>query len=292
MKRKIIYYSSLVIFLITFIYSAFCLNKLNQDLDKKIRLDNEYKNFEKRFYNTINSVEDYRKYYNNDDIKAIIKIDSLDISSLILQGEDNDYYLSHLENNDSSIYGSLMLDYRTNLDTSKINIIYGHMSSSIVTPFKRLEEYLNYNFYDQNRYIEVVTDKSVYKYEIFSVVNISKNNNKYLTTNFINEQQYLDHINWLKEISKYDSDVILSSADQTLILQTCSSTNKDEFLLIAKGLSKNFGYKGDKKLIEDLIDFHYEWSQKPELADDVQCLTIREIAATIDAAPIGIISHN
>ena len=232
MKRKIIYYSSLVIFLITFIYSAFCLNKLNQDLDKKIRLDNEYKNFEKRFYNTINSVEDYRKYYNNDDIKAIIKIDSLDISSLILQGEDNDYYLSHLENNDSSIYGSLMLDYRTNLDTSKINIIYGHMSSSIVTPFKRLEEYLNYNFYDQNRYIEVVTDKSVYKYEIFSVVNISKNNNKYLTTNFINEQQYLDHINWLKEISKYDSDVILSSADQTLILQTCSSTNKDEFLLI------------------------------------------------------------
>jgi hypothetical protein len=58
---------------------------------------------------------------------------------------------------------------------------------------------------------------------------------------------------------------------------------KDEFLLIAKGLSKNFGYKGDNKLIEDLIDFHYEWSQKPELADDVQCLTIREITSTIDA---------
>ena len=63
--------------------------------------------------------------------------------------------------------------------------------------------------------------------------------------------------------------------------------SKAEFLQIAQGLSKNFGYKGEKKLIEDLIDFHYEWSQKPELKDDVQCLTIREIAATIDAFSKG-----
>ena len=57
----------------------------------------------------------------------------------------------------------------------------------------------------------------------------------------------------------------------------------EEFLQIAQDLSKNFGYQGEKKLIEDLIDFHYEWSQKPELKDDVQCLTIREITSTIDA---------
>lgn len=40
-------------------------------------------------------------------------------------------------------------------------------------------------------------------------------------------------------------------------------------------------------MIEDLIDFHYEWSKKPELKDDVQCLTIREIAATIDTISKG-----
>ena len=62
---------------------------------------------------------------------------------------------------------------------------------------------------------------------------------------------------------------------------------RDEFLQIAQGLARNFGYKGDPKLIEDLIDFHYEWSQNPEIADDVQCLTIREIAATIDAFSKG-----
>ena len=63
--------------------------------------------------------------------------------------------------------------------------------------------------------------------------------------------------------------------------------SKEELLEIAHKLSKNFGYKGREKLIEDLIDFHYEWSKKPELKDDVQCLTIREIAATIDAISKG-----
>jgi len=59
--------------------------------------------------------------------------------------------------------------------------------------------------------------------------------------------------------------------------------SRNEFLQIAQGLANNFGYKGDQNLIEDLIDFHYEWSQNPEIANDVQCLTIREIAATIYA---------
>ena len=63
--------------------------------------------------------------------------------------------------------------------------------------------------------------------------------------------------------------------------------SRDEFLQIAQGLANNFEYKGEQKLIEDLIDFHYEWSQNPDIADDVQCLTIREIAATIDAFSKG-----
>ena len=65
------------------------------------------------------------------------------------------------------------------------------------------------------------------------------------------------------------------------------SFTKEELLEIAKGLSKNSIYQDNSELIEDLIDFHYEWSQKPEFLDDVQCLTIREIAASIDAFSKG-----
>ena len=192
----------------------------------------EYSSKDKRFYNSVNSIDSYRKFYSNDDIKGIIKIESLDISSLIMQSDDNDYYLNHLENKEENIYGSLMLDYRTNLDNDKINIIYGHASESEITPFKRLEKYLNYDFYNNNRYINIITDTNEYKYEIFSVVNINKNNNRYLNIEFNNEQEYLDYINWLKNLSIYDSNIVLSSTNQILILQTCSSQKKDEFLLI------------------------------------------------------------
>ena len=192
----------------------------------------EYSSKDKRFYNSVNSIDSYRKFYSNDDIKGIIKIESLDISSLIMQSDDNDYYLNHLENKEENIYGSLMLDYRTNLDNDKINIIYGHSSESEITPFKRLEKYLNYDFYNNNRYINIITDTNEYKYEIFSVVNINKNNNRYLNIEFNNEQEYLDYINWLKNLSIYDSNIVLSSTNQILILQTCSSQKKDEFLLI------------------------------------------------------------
>lgn len=180
----------------------------------------------------MNIIEEYRKHYNNSDIIATIKINSLDINSLIVRGDDNEYYLNHLENKESSIYGSLMLDYRTDLDTSNINIIYGHMSSSNVTPFKKLEKYLDYDFYKNNPNIFITTDNKTYKYEIFSVANVEKTTYKHLYVSFNDEQEYLDQLNWFKDISKFDSDIILNSSDQILILQTCSSTNSNEFLLI------------------------------------------------------------
>lgn len=232
MKKQVIYYSLLVVFLFAFIFSAINLTKQSKDLNKKIKLNKEYQSFANNFYNSINVLDEYRNYYNNQDIKAIIEIDSLEISSLVVQGQDNNYYLNHLENKETSRYGSLMLDYRTNLDNSKINIIYGHMSNSEATPFKQLEKYLNEEFYENNPYIEIITDNNTYKYEIFSVANINKTSDKHLLVEFSNNKQYLDHYNWLKSISKFNKDITLLENDQILILQTCSSTNSKEFLLI------------------------------------------------------------
>ena len=231
MKRKKLYYLLLIIFLVMFAYSIYKLNKYDKAINRKFEVKNNYHRL-KGGFNYLDSVDKYRLFYNNNDIKGIIKIDSLDINELVLQGSDNSFYLNHLETKESNIYGSIMLDYRTDLDNSKINIIYGHMSSSDITPFKKLEKYMNYDFYYNNPYINIITDKNEYIYQIFSVVSIKKNNSRYLNTSFKSEQKYLDHINWLKSLSMYNSDIILSSTNQILILQTCSSQKKDEFLLV------------------------------------------------------------
>ena len=213
--------------IILLIYSVIGLNRQNKDLDKKIKLNSYYSNINKDSYKYINVIDEYRKKYNNNDIVGIIKIDDLNISSLIVQGSDNEYYLNHLENKDSSIYGSLMLDYRTNLDDSKVNIIYGHMSKSSATPFKELEKYLDGNYKD----IEIVGENNSYKYEVFSVFKVSKKEYRHLKVSFNNDNDYLNQLKWFKDMSIYHIDINIDNSDKILILQTCTR-NSDEFILV------------------------------------------------------------
>ena len=232
--KKIIYYCILFLCIVSFIYSVYGLNKQNKDLDKKIKLNNYYSNINKDSYKYINIIDEYRNKYNNNDIIGILKIDGLGISSLIVQGNDNEYYLNHLENKDSSVYGSLMLDYRTNLNNSKINLIYGHMSKSDATPFTKLDKYLNYDFYKNNKLIEITDENYKYKYEIFSVAKISKNEYRHLTIKFNNDNELLNQYNWFKDISMYKNDISLNSSDNILILQTCTKNSNEFILVIAK----------------------------------------------------------
>lgn len=234
--KKIIYYSLLIAFIICLLFATIILNNQNKDLDKKIKLNNYYNTINKDSYKYINVVEEFQKKYNNDDIKGIINIKGLNISSLILQGNDNNYYLSHIENKEKNIYGSLVLDYRTNLTNSKINLIYGHMSSSDITPFKQLEKYLNHDIYINNKEIEIIDEYTTYKYEIFSIAKVPKDEYRHLNIN-LNDTDYINQLNWYKEISLYKEDIELSVNDRILILQTCTSNSNHFILVIAKLIS-------------------------------------------------------
>jgi MoxR-like ATPase len=62
---------------------------------------------------------------------------------------------------------------------------------------------------------------------------------------------------------------------------------EDELNRIAIGLAKNFGFKGDNKILEDLVKFHKKWASSEDIKDDVQCFTVREIAASVKAFSEG-----
>ena len=75
--------------------------------------------------------------------------------------------------------------------------------------------------------------------------------------------------------------------------------SQKELLDIANGLAQGFGYYDEnnknikeslderKQIIEDLVDFHFDWSQNKLIEDDIQCFTIREISATVKAISDG-----
>lgn len=166
-----------------------------------------------------------REEYNNNDIKGILKIENTDYIVPVLQENDNDYYLNHDAYGNSNYMGSIYLDYRVDIDSSKKLLIYGHNSSKIDMPFKILEEFYDKDYYDNHKYVDLTTSTTKKRYEIFSVY-VEPTDYSYMNINFNSEEEYLNHLKKLKSKSMYDTGVEVTKDDEILILQTCS-THKD-----------------------------------------------------------------
>lgn len=177
-----------------------------------------------------NLIEVAKKEYKNDDIVGILKLDGAGINTLLVQTNDNKYYLNHLIDKTPNKVGSVFIDYRTQIGESKQINIYGHSSGNYDIPFDNLKKYLDKSFYEENKIITIDTGDSIYKYEIFSVKVTS--DEEHLNVNFSNNEEYLKHLNKLKNNSLYEENITLSASDEILVLQTCIFNNPHGLLLI------------------------------------------------------------
>ena len=195
--------------------------------DEIIKIENDYV-----FGNEIEVIETYkeeieklRKENNNDDIVGTIEILNTNFKAPILQGRDNDYYLRRLPNKQYNINGSIFLDYRVNINTSKKLLIYGHNDANLKMPFEILEEYYDIEFLKNHKIIEIKTyENKIRKYELFSIF-IEPSDFSYMQINY-NDEEYLNHLINLKNKSMYKIESNIDKNTNILILQTCS-THKD-----------------------------------------------------------------
>ena len=165
-----------------------------------------------------------KEEYNNNDVVGTFEILNTDYKVPLVQTKDNDYYLKHLPNKEYSVMGSIFVDYRVNIDTSRKLLIYGHNSATLEMPFDILENYYDIDYLNNHKYVEIKTTERVRKYEIFSLF-VEPMDYSYMKVNFENDN-YLEHINMLKNKSFFDIDVDLDENTNILVLQTCS-THKD-----------------------------------------------------------------
>ena len=160
-----------------------------------------------------------------------IKINGTNINNTLVQGDDNEYYLNHSENNIKNLEGSIFVDYRNTFEDRKI-LIYGHNSRTLKTAlFHDLEKYLKESFYKKNKYIELVLRNEKTKWEIFSVMIVSHNDNRHMKITF-NDREYIEHLSWLKKASIYDTKVNVDVNDKIITLQTCYYKPANSFLII------------------------------------------------------------
>ena len=136
--------------------------------------------------------------------------------------------------------GSVFMDYRNSLNDENL-IIYGHHFSIEYNPerdkaFTCLENFVNKDYYEDNKYLSLVLDGEIRRYEIASVYrcDIYDEAAEYYRTSYNYDfdgyedpgykERYFEHI---KDIEYYDTGVDLNGGDYTLTLQTCFSGEPD-----------------------------------------------------------------
>ena len=213
-----------IIFLSFICFLVFNLVYLFNQNNNYVNINFDKSNINNAVYNSIDYESIINKLkieYNNQDVVGVLEINNSDFIVPILQGDDNDYYLNHDIYGNKNYLGSIYLDYRVDIDTSKKLLIFGHNSYNIDAPFKILENFYDKDYYDNHKYVEITTSKTKKRYEIFSVY-VETDDFSYMRINFYDELDYINHLNKLKSKSIYDTGVELSSNDEILILQTCS----------------------------------------------------------------------
>lgn len=178
----------------------------------------------------------------NEDIVGWIEIEDTNINYPVLQGEDNEYYLTHNYKKETSQKGSIFLtkDYDWDLPSTNL-LIYGHniMNGQM---FQNLLKFADEEFYKEHPVIRFTTQNEDKEYEIISAfksrVFYKSEQNVFRYYDFVNaenEEEYNEFVKNAKEASLYDIGKTAEYGDQLITLVTCSYHTEDgRFVVIGR----------------------------------------------------------
>ena len=165
-----------------------------------------------------------RSHFGNDDIVAHLLIEGTTIDYLVVQAEDNEFYLTHDIWRNHAASGWIFLDYEADIASPDHNwIIYGH-NMQRDHMFHSIRRYTDYDFFRNHRIINLTTPFGVYLWEIFSFYS-TPINFSYNTVNFTNPETLEYMLKHFKRMSRHNAGITVTSEDRILTLSTC--TNRD-----------------------------------------------------------------
>ncbi len=195
---------------------------------------------------------DVMKFYKeiSEDVIGYIELEGCDIYQPVVQGEDNDYYLTRTYYDEENKAGAIFADYRCVFEedyTSPNVVLYGHNQED-GTMFGNLKNYKqNLEFYAANPTVTFNTEYGVGTYLIYG----------FFVTNALAKQDsngevfhYHDYIEAMKNEATFDwymeevqernqiiSPVDVEFGDQLLCLSTCSNEfSNSRFVVFARKL--------------------------------------------------------
>lgn len=173
----------------------------------------------------------------NPDIRGWICIPGTGLTLPVLQGKDNEFYLTHDFYGEYDRHGSIFIDCKTDVGIEQSNtVLYGHHMRD-GSMFGLLENYVQEDFYRQNPVFSFDLIGEERTYQILAVVKCSlaagENDFRYYDYKIISgEEMFWQYYNSIKALSLYDIPVTASYGDELVTLCTCDYSVQDGRLLI------------------------------------------------------------
>ncbi len=190
-----------LIFIIAFVIATYIYNKNDNSLNE-IVIDKTKVTSEKT--ERMLQVEELKK--ENEDIIGWLEIPNSNISFPVVQGTDNQYYMTHTYKKENSKDGSIFLDKDYNWDLPSSNLLlYGHNNKN-GNMFQGLLEYKEESYYKEHPTIKFTTVNEDSEYEILSVflsrVYYKNENDVFRYYYFINAENEEQYNYYIEENSK------------------------------------------------------------------------------------------
>lgn len=157
----------------------------------------------------------------NPEVAGWIYIESIELGYPVMQGCDNEYYLSHTWDRQEIFAASIFMDYRNSMDFSDYNtIIYGHNMKD-GTMFHNIQYCMEKEYYEKSPYIWILTPTEDYRYEIFAEYDARYDSDTYTLFDGpgLELEQYISR---MQRQSLWKSEVELSGNERILTLSTCN----------------------------------------------------------------------
>lgn len=161
----------------------------------------------------------------SEDIYAWIYIPNTHIDYPVFQHPtDNSYYLEHNVDGSEGYPGCIYTEnYNAKDFSDPQTVIYGHNMRD-TTMFSDLHLYEDEDFFENNRYVYIYTENTVYVYKIFAAYQ-TDNRHQLLNYDFTKEGVLLNYLedvrNIESELKIFDDTVEFSDTDKLLTLSTC-----------------------------------------------------------------------
>jgi len=170
----------------------------------------------------------------NQEIVAWISIPGTDIEYPLVQGKDNDKYLTQTAKGTWNSSGAIFVDYRNALDFSDVNtLIYGHNMND-GSMFSGLLEYKDRDFFDQYPSFFIYFPEAEYRFDIVAA-HLTPDGSYIYNMNFPDENEISRFIASIAGNSFSGTDIELTVEDHFVVLSTCDYTYENaRFVVVGK----------------------------------------------------------